>query len=216
VDNNPISLKNQMLGMVLAWIIPLSLGGILLLCGNDPLHLSFPWEGIFFTLALFLFYGGLTQLVYIIPLILFFRQRNNRGLVRGLWIGAITVFLANILGMFWFHHLVDKAHQGTAKGNISKVQPGTPVYYGDAKKVEIVHNIKTALPAGSMVQNVIAYLDANKFEHDEYNSQSHSLSAIVRNVKRSPVMIADLKIFFMFDKNGKLIDFTHKEVYTGL
>jgi hypothetical protein len=210
-----VPIKNIILGVCLAWVIPLSLGGIFLICFDNRFGI-FELQVVDLWLGLFLIYGGITQLVYIIPLTAFFRKKNNPGLVRGLLIGALTVFLGNIIGIYVNNKLEDRARQGATKGDIKNLQSATPAFYENVKVVKIVNELKTSLPVGTTNQNVITYLDANKIEHGEYDRQNHSLAAIVRNIEESPVVTTHLKIFFIFDINGRLTDFTLKEVYTGL
>lgn len=200
--------------MCLAWIIPLSLGGVFLLCFDNRFGI-FELQVADLWLCIFLIYGGLTQLVYIIPLVVVFRKKNNPGMVRGLWIGAITVLLGNIIGIYVNNRLEERARQGATKGEIKKFQSATPVPLENAKELKIFEGLEAALPVGTEFQKVIAYLDANKIDHGEYNRQNHSLGAIARNVGQTLTVRTDLEIFFLFDKNGRLTDFTLKEVYTG-
>ena len=67
------------------------------------------WKGIGLTVLLHLiqllffritfapaWFIGITQLVYIVPAILFFRKRGRTGIVKGLIIGAAITFLLNV------------------------------------------------------------------------------------------------------------------------
>ena len=209
-----VTIKSIILGVCLAWAIPLSLGGIFLLCFDNRFGF-FELQVVDLWLGLFLVYGGLTQLVYIVPLIALFRKKNNLRLVRGLWIGAITVLLGNIIGIYVHNKLGERARQGATKGDIKNFESATPTSYEKTKVIKIVNGIKTTLPVGTKFQEVIAYLDANKIEHGEYDRQNHSLGAIVRDVEETLVVRTDLRIFFIFDTNGQLTDFTLKEAYTG-
>ena len=53
--------------------------------------------------VLAVFYPGLTQLLYIVPLCLIFKKRGQVGMVKGLIIGAAITFLLNAAcsGMFF-------------------------------------------------------------------------------------------------------------------
>jgi len=86
----------------------------------------------------------------------------------------------------------------------------------EQKEQGISNKLKEALPAGLSVQNLVSYLDANKFEHGEYDRLNHTLQAIIRNVSRTPFVFTHVQIVFEFDEKDKLITFKWKEVYTGL
>jgi hypothetical protein len=87
--------------------------------------------------------------------------------------------------------------------------------------------ISTALPGGSSVAEVMAYLDNRKIEHSSLVDQANmahmgfdpnvqTISAIIRNVERKGLITGDLTIAFRFDRAQKLSGFDVKPVYTGL
>jgi hypothetical protein len=87
-------------------------------------------------------------------------------------------------------------------------------------------DISAALPGGSSVDDVIAYLDSRKIEHSSLIDQANmahmgfdpnvqTISAIIRNVERKGLVTGDLTISFRFDRAQKLSGFDVKSVYTG-
>jgi len=91
-----------------------------------------------------------------------------------------------------------------------------PPAYLQAKESQIKQTLQSAVPIGSGVPAVIAYLDQNKIEHGDYDRPHQQLVAIERKVDRSFFVITDVQITFWFDSNDKLIKLVLKEVYTGL
>ena len=72
--------------------------GILLLC---LLHLiQIPLAGM--TMAVSVIAIGLTQLVYVIPFVIYFRKKGRPGIAKGLIIGAALTFLLNGTCVAWF------------------------------------------------------------------------------------------------------------------
>jgi|ERR1035441_1719517 PBP1b-binding outer membrane lipoprotein LpoB len=86
----------------------------------------------------------------------------------------------------------------------------------EAKKKEIEQALKATLPIGTSVQDVVAYLDSKKLDHDNYDRSTKQLGAIERKVFKSLFTRTDVQIFFQFDEKDKLKGFTLKEIYTGL
>jgi hypothetical protein len=123
LNKDTISAKGILLGIGLAWIIPTILFEVFGVVSE-----KFNWLWLGFPGMLFLAYGGLTQFVYMMPLIYWFRKKGHLGLVRGLWIGVITIIIGNICAVILFNRIEERARQGISKGNISKYQSSTPVY----------------------------------------------------------------------------------------
>jgi hypothetical protein len=124
LDKKVISIKSVLLGVGLAWIIPTFLFGVFSFFGE---RLDWSWLAV--PGMLFLAYSWITQFVYIMPLIYWFRKKGHLGLVRGLWIGAITIIIGNIIAANLYYRMEDKARQGTTKGDIAKYDHNGPIYY---------------------------------------------------------------------------------------
>ncbi|HXG68160.1 MAG TPA: hypothetical protein VNO70_23895 [Blastocatellia bacterium] len=93
--------------------------------------------------------------------------------------------------------------------------------------------IKTEIPVGTDVSGVVAFLDSRKIVHSEYiiekpfgniddKPQKYGgkingfITAGMRDVRSNILVSTDISMVFYFDENKKLMDYTVKEVHTGL
>lgn len=75
--------------------------------------------------------------------------------------------------------------------------------------------IENAVPSGSSVSEVLAFLEQHSIEHSEYLGESKTIRAIVRNTVKTATVSGAIQMIFTFDENRQLIHSEIEEVYTG-
>jgi len=76
--------------------------------------------------------------------------------------------------------------------------------------------IAAALPIGSDVAAVIAFLDANNIEHAPYSPVNGDVGAIKRNVCFALLIECSIDMRFFFDSSGHLERYSVEPGFTGL
>ena len=97
--NGPTPPRGEGIGILIGLLITFGLhvvgtGGLILILGVIT-SATAPSHGMDFTPLLPVLFFGVTQLVYMIPAILFARHRGRRDIAKGLIIGAGITFLLN-------------------------------------------------------------------------------------------------------------------------
>jgi hypothetical protein len=132
MEQKSFSFGKVMLGVGVVWIIPLSLGVIAFLLLSHPRFSFELWSFFCKYPAVFLDFAGITQLVYVVPLFLVFRKRKDWSIVRGIWVGAVTVLITNLFALIILYNgMEERARRGTTKGAIEQFESKTPGYYGN-------------------------------------------------------------------------------------
>jgi hypothetical protein len=89
----------------------------------------------------------------------------------------------------------------------------------DVARVEA--DIREHLPTGSSRADVASYLDQRGISHSYVDESkgapefSRTEIAMVRETSRTWLIRGDIQIFFKFDGQGKLTNYSVKEIFTG-
>src|SRR5439155_13298784 len=76
-------------------------------------------------------------------------------------------------------------------------------------------SIARDLPLGSSKERIMTFLDEQHLGGGTYSSKTNAVYAIVRNVRQSFLIRTDIQMIFYLDAEGKLKQYTVKEVHTG-
>jgi len=76
--------------------------------------------------------------------------------------------------------------------------------------------MNAALPIGSSIPQVLAFLDANHIDHAPYVPAKHAIGAIKRNVCWALLTECSIEIQLLFDGENRLQRTSVHEGFTGL
>jgi hypothetical protein len=88
-------------------------------------------------------------------------------------------------------------------------------YRGDSPK-QLQAKMNSALPIGSSISQVLAFLDANHIGHAPYAPAKHAIGAIKRNVCWALLTECSIEIQLLFDGDNTLQSTSVREGFTGL
>jgi hypothetical protein len=88
-------------------------------------------------------------------------------------------------------------------------------YRGDSPK-QLEAKMNAALPIGSSIPQVLAFLDANHIDHAPYVPAKHAIGAIKRNVCWALLTECSIEIQLLFDGENRLQRTSVHEGFTGL
>lgn len=94
---------------------------------------------------------------------------------------------------------------------------GSPFRFhrGDSPK-QLVARMNAALPIGTSIPDVLAFLDANHIDHAPYASAKHTIGAIKRNTCWALLTECSIEIQLLFDGENRLQRISAQEGFTGL
>lgn len=84
------------------------------------------------------------------------------------------------------------------------------------KEAMIEVQVRTDLPIGTDLKDVVAYLDRDKILHEDFDKRNHSLLAVFPNIEKGLFVKRDIHVVFRFNEKNKLASCTFQETLTGL
>jgi hypothetical protein len=114
------------------------------------------------------------------------------------------------LGGLWCVVFLGSFLAGLASCSVSSSAGGNPTTIEDAKKI-----VERETFIGLSKHGIIAFLDKWKWEYDDSNTTGNRISAVIRDARRSGLMIISIGVAFHFDDKGFLQDVSYEEMLTG-